>query len=175
MNHLFQLLRDRIGPANDRVFLETPSGTGLTYAAVLAASARAAAALTELGVEPGDRVAAQVEKTPEALMLYLGVIRAGAIFLPLNTAYTNAELGYFLATLSQNSSFAIRLDAKRWRRLRQRPGSHRSRRSAPMDKDHFPKNALASRGISAISHAAWTISPPFFTPRGPPAAPRAPC
>lgn len=96
-NHLFQQIRDRIGPATDRVFLEIPGGARLTYADAIAASARAAAALVELGVEPGDRVAAQVEKSAEALMLYLGAIRAGAIFLPLNTAYTIAELDYFLS------------------------------------------------------------------------------
>ena len=95
-NHLFQNIRDRIGPANDRVFLETPGGAHLTYAAVIAASGRAAAALAELGVEPGDRVAVQVEKSAEALMLYLAALRVGAIFLPLNTAYTIAELSYFL-------------------------------------------------------------------------------
>ena len=48
------------------------------------------------GVEPGDRVAAQVEKTPENLLLYLATLRAGAVFLPLNTAYTLAELDYFI-------------------------------------------------------------------------------
>jgi malonyl-CoA/methylmalonyl-CoA synthetase len=55
-----------------------------------------AGALAALGVVPGDRVAAQIEKSPEGLMLYLGAIRAGAVFLPLNTAYTTAELDYFL-------------------------------------------------------------------------------
>jgi malonyl-CoA/methylmalonyl-CoA synthetase len=52
-------------------------------------------ALRSLGVEPGDRVAAQVEKSPEAILLYLACLRAGAVFLPLNTGYTMAELGYF--------------------------------------------------------------------------------
>src|ERR1700730_7981556 len=59
-------------------------------------SGRYAEALAELGLKPGDRVAAQVEKSVEALMLYLGAIRAGAIFLPLDTTYTSAELDYFL-------------------------------------------------------------------------------
>jgi malonyl-CoA/methylmalonyl-CoA synthetase len=48
------------------------------------------------GVEPGDRVAVQVEKTVENLLLYLAVLRAGAVYLPLNTAYTLAELDYFI-------------------------------------------------------------------------------
>ena len=50
----------------------------------------------DLGVKPGDRVAAQVEKSAEALMLYLGSLRAGAVYLPLNTAYTAGEIRYFL-------------------------------------------------------------------------------
>jgi malonyl-CoA/methylmalonyl-CoA synthetase len=49
-----------------------------------------------LGVKPGDRVAVQVEKSIEALMLYLATIRAGGVFLPLNTAYTPTEVEYFL-------------------------------------------------------------------------------
>src|ERR671913_506598 len=47
-------------------------------------------------VKPGDRVAAQIKKTPTALVLYLAALRAGAVFLPLNTAYTTAELDYFI-------------------------------------------------------------------------------
>ena len=52
--------------------------------------------LADAGVKPGDRVAVQAEKSPAALALYLACLRAGAIFLPLNTAYTPAELDYFL-------------------------------------------------------------------------------
>ncbi len=52
--------------------------------------------LDALGVRPGDRVAVQVEKSPEALMLYLACLRTGAVYLPLNTAYTLAELDYFI-------------------------------------------------------------------------------
>jgi malonyl-CoA/methylmalonyl-CoA synthetase len=79
-----------------RAFLETPAGLSWTYADLAALSTCYASALVELGVKPGDRIAAQVEKSPEALMLYLGALRAGAAFLPLNTAYTDAELAYFL-------------------------------------------------------------------------------
>jgi malonyl-CoA/methylmalonyl-CoA synthetase len=48
------------------------------------------------GVKPGDRVAAQTEKSVEALVLYLATVRAGAVYLPLNTAYTLNELDYFI-------------------------------------------------------------------------------
>jgi malonyl-CoA/methylmalonyl-CoA synthetase len=93
-NHLFGQIRARAA-APDAPFLETPAGT-LSYGDMFAASARYAAALAAAGVEPGDRVAVQVEKSSAALMLYLGCVRAGAAFLPLNTAYTAAELAYFI-------------------------------------------------------------------------------
>ncbi len=95
-NHLFQAIRDRIGPFDARIFLETPGSVSLTFADLLSHSGRIASLLAARGVAPGDRVAAQVEKSAEALMLYLGAVRAGAIFLPLNPAYTEAELAYFL-------------------------------------------------------------------------------
>ncbi|MCX2723521.1 AMP-binding protein [Roseibium salinum] len=94
-NHLFDALTAYI-PDPDKMFLETADGTGLSYREMLARSAQYAGALHKLGVKPGDRVAAQVEKSPDALMLYLGTIRAGGVFLPLNTAYTPAEVGYFV-------------------------------------------------------------------------------
>lgn len=96
-NHLFDTLIYRLHGQKGRVFLETPDGLSWTYADIDALSARAAAALVRLGIKPGDRVAAQVEKSPHALILYLATLRAGAVFLPLNTAYTGAEAAYFLA------------------------------------------------------------------------------
>jgi len=95
-SHLFASIVDRI-ESGGRTFIETPAGRRITYDDVLAGSARLAGALRALGVEPGDRVMVQVEKSPEALLLYLGCARAGAIFLPLNTAYTLAELEYFVS------------------------------------------------------------------------------
>jgi malonyl-CoA/methylmalonyl-CoA synthetase len=94
-NHLFDLIRSRM-PAPDAPFALLDDGRRFSYGDMVAASARFANALVGLGVKPGDRVAVQVEKSFEALMLYLGTVRAGAIFLPLNTAYTPAEIEYFL-------------------------------------------------------------------------------
>ncbi|EKF18560.1 malonate--CoA ligase [Nitratireductor pacificus] len=93
-NHLFDAIRAAARP--EATFIETMDGRRWTYGDMLAQSARLAGALTRLGVQPGDRVAVQVEKSPEALMLYLATVRAGAIYLPLNTAYTLAELDYFI-------------------------------------------------------------------------------
>lgn len=84
------------GHPTDRTFLTTQDNQRFSYGDVARLSARAAAALAARGVEPGDRVAVQVEKSPEALFLYLGALRAGAVFLPLNTAYTPSEVAYFV-------------------------------------------------------------------------------
>jgi malonyl-CoA/methylmalonyl-CoA synthetase len=77
-------------------FIETPKGCVWTYGDMLDVSGRIASVLAGLGVEPGDRVAVQVEKSAEALMVYLACLRAGAVYLPLNIAYTLAELDYFI-------------------------------------------------------------------------------
>ena len=94
-NHLFSLVRDGV-PDPAKTVIETPEGRRYSYADLIARSGAYAAALQAAGVRPGDRVAVQVEKSPEVIFLYLGVVRAGAAFLPLNTAYTPAEIGYFL-------------------------------------------------------------------------------
>ena len=93
-NHLFDAIRRSI-PADDAVFIETAERRW-TYGDMLEWSGRIAGAIDTLGVRPGDRVAVQVEKSAHALMLYLACIRCGAIYLPLNTAYTLAELDYFI-------------------------------------------------------------------------------
>jgi malonyl-CoA/methylmalonyl-CoA synthetase len=83
-------------PEPGAVFIETHDGRVITYGDLRDQSARYAHALRRAGVEPGDRVAVQVEKSPEAILLYLACLRAGAVYLPLNTGYTLAELAYFL-------------------------------------------------------------------------------
>ncbi len=85
-----------IHAGKDTPFLHLPDGQTLTHAAFLDMAARLANALTGLGLEPDDRVAVQVHKSPEALALYAACVQAGLIFLPLNTAYTGAELSYFI-------------------------------------------------------------------------------
>jgi malonyl-CoA/methylmalonyl-CoA synthetase len=85
-----------------------PDGRVWTYGDVEHASARMANLIVELGLQPGDRVAAQVEKTPEALVLYLAAMRAGMVFLPLNPAYQRHELGISSTTRSRASSSAGR-------------------------------------------------------------------
>jgi malonyl-CoA/methylmalonyl-CoA synthetase len=80
----------------DRLFLRTAAGRRVTYSDMSRLVDRIAAALVQRGVNPADRVVAQVEKSPEAIALYLACLRLGAVFVPLNTAYTTAEVDYFL-------------------------------------------------------------------------------
>jgi len=94
-NHLVSGLMAR-SPGPQRRFVETAEGRVVTYGGITALSGRLASALVALGVEPGDRVAVQAEKSVEALALYLAVVRAGAVYLPLNMAYTRAEVSYFV-------------------------------------------------------------------------------
>jgi malonyl-CoA/methylmalonyl-CoA synthetase len=93
--NLFEQIRRRIA-SPQQTLMETATGTRITYGDMLERTGRIANILVMRGVEPGDRVAVQIEKSPENLLLYLAVLRAGAVFLPLNTAYTTAELDYFI-------------------------------------------------------------------------------
>ncbi|WP_225026806.1 malonate--CoA ligase [Xinfangfangia pollutisoli] len=80
----------------DRGFLLLDDGREISGAAFLAMVARAGHALQAAGLRAGDRVAVQVAKSPEALAIYGASVALGAVFLPLNTAYTPVELDYFL-------------------------------------------------------------------------------
>ncbi|MBN9599470.1 MAG: malonyl-CoA synthase [Afipia sp.] len=92
--NLFSRLFDQLDdPA--RLAIETPDGARISYGDLIALSGRYANYLVSRGVKPGDRVASQTEKSVPALVLYLATVRAGAVFLPLNTAYTLNELDYF--------------------------------------------------------------------------------
>ncbi len=94
-NPLHDTLFGRHG-ARDAAFILRPDGDVVTYAAFLRRAAQVAHALRRAGVGPGDRVAVQVEKSSEAVALYAACMQAGAVFLPLNTAYTAGEVAYFV-------------------------------------------------------------------------------
>jgi malonyl-CoA/methylmalonyl-CoA synthetase len=93
--YLYDVVSSRF-PSLQKAFIENHDGVVTTYGDLADGSAKMANALIALGVVPGDRVAVQVEKSPEMILLYLGCVRAGAVFLPLNTAYTANEISYFL-------------------------------------------------------------------------------
>lgn len=94
--NLYATLRTRFPEDANAVFLEQPGGMILSYGDADHQSASMAAMLRSLDVTTGDRVVVQVEKSPQAVLLYLACLRVGAIYIPLNTAYTPAELDYFI-------------------------------------------------------------------------------
>ena len=81
----------------ERPFLVAEGAPLLTYGGMLAETARAAAWLRSIGLRLGDRALVQVHKSPAAVILYLACLRAGVVFIPLNTAYQESELAYFLS------------------------------------------------------------------------------
>ena len=81
----------------ERLAIETHDGERISYGELIARVGRMANVLVARGVKVGDRVAAQVDKSVANIMLYLATVRAGAVYLPLNTAYTQNELAHFIA------------------------------------------------------------------------------
>ena len=76
---------------------ETDNDETVTYSEMETMAGRMAGALAAAGLKPGDRIAVQVDKSAANVALYLGALRAGAVYTPLNTAYTPEEIAYFLA------------------------------------------------------------------------------
>ncbi|HEX4943721.1 MAG TPA: malonyl-CoA synthase [Usitatibacteraceae bacterium] len=94
--NLYSLFESRFPADRTRPLLILPDGREISYGQAEESCARFAAFLAGRGLSPGDRVAVQVEKSPEALLLYLACLRAGLVYLPLNSAYQAGEVGYFL-------------------------------------------------------------------------------
>jgi malonyl-CoA/methylmalonyl-CoA synthetase len=93
--NLFSRLFDRLDDPN-RLAIETLDGQRVSYGELVARAGQMANVLVSRGLKPGDRVAAQGEKSVSGLVLYLATVRAGAVYLPLNTAYTLNELEYLI-------------------------------------------------------------------------------
>ena len=98
--NLYALLQAHFPQDRSKIALESASDAIYSYAKLEELTARYAGFIAALGVVPGDRIAVQVEKSPEALCLYLACLQSGAVFLPLNSAYQAAEVDYFLGDAS---------------------------------------------------------------------------
>ena len=99
--NLYARFAARFPKDRGRSFIDVPgpggtAGIHYTYGDLDSIAGRFARLIADLGAKPGDRLVAQTEKSPEALFLYLACLRAGVIYVPLNTAYRPAELEYFL-------------------------------------------------------------------------------
>ena len=144
-NHLFDALAGggrELAPA-----LHTETET-LTHASLWRAVGRWAAALGALGVRPGERVVARVEKSAANLILYLATVRAGGVYVPLNPAYTDAELAFFLADAEPA---AVVCDPAA-------EGAVRALASVPSDRGHPRPRAGADREVRAPTPAPRVVT-----------------
>ena len=148
--NLYALLEAHFPADRSATSLETPDGTVWTFADVASESARYANLVREWGVRPGDRVAVQVEKSPQALILYLACLRVGAVYLPLNPAYPESELDYFLADAEPRMVVA-RPESLDW----VAPLCERHRAGAPL--------TLGTRGDGTLVEASRAMSDGFDT------------
>ena len=87
---------DRVAAHPSKPVFELPNGSNITYGKLFKTTQSIAAVLHSAGMSAGDRVVVQVEKSPQAIAAYLATLQVGGIYVPLNTAYTAAELQYFL-------------------------------------------------------------------------------
>ncbi|HLY78970.1 MAG TPA: AMP-binding protein [Caulobacteraceae bacterium] len=94
--NLYARLAAQFPAERNKAFARMPDGREVSYGALEAGAGRLATLLQAKGVAPGDRVAVQTAKSLEAVMLYLAALKLGAVLLPLNTAYTAAEVDYFV-------------------------------------------------------------------------------
>ncbi len=94
--NLYALLQSRFPNDPEAIWIQTGDGEQLRYSDIDEATARYAGALAAQGVVAGERVLVQVDKSAQTLILYLAALRLGAIFVPINTAYTPTEVSYFL-------------------------------------------------------------------------------
>jgi malonyl-CoA/methylmalonyl-CoA synthetase len=149
--NLYEKIRASAPPDPARLLLETPAGRRFSYGGLDRLSGRIANALQSRGVAAGDRVAVQVEKSPEVILLYLACLRMGAVYLPLNTAYTLAELDYFFGDAEPA---AIVCDPERAAGIAELPAA---RAASVLTLDAHGRGSLSEAASSAA--ASFAIVP----------------
>jgi malonyl-CoA/methylmalonyl-CoA synthetase len=153
-HNLYSLFQTRFPADRSKPLLLLDSGAPVTYGEAHATSARYAAMLAARGLAPGDRVAVQVEKSPEALLLYLACLRAGLVYLPLNPAYQVGEVEYFFEN-SEPRAVVAQPKSTPWLQPL----------TAKLGIPHV--FTLTDRGDGSLTQAARDFDPRFTTvPRG---------
>ncbi len=185
----FSLLAPRFDPARGEPFLTAPGAGSRSYAEIGDLAGAIAAALAAAGARPGDRVAVQVEKSAENVALYLASLLGGFVYLPLNTAYTDDELSYFIADaepavfvtdparadMAPNGLALLTLDAKGAGSLTDAARAEAPRAPVARDKNDLavilytsgttgrPKGAMITHGNLASNtralHQIWGFRP----------------
>ncbi|MFO1352913.1 MAG: AMP-binding protein [Gammaproteobacteria bacterium] len=169
--NLYHLIRHRLPADPERLAITTPEGVHYRYADLEHESARCANFLTSLGLAPGERVLVQIDKSPEALFLYLGCIRAGFIYLPVNTAYRRAELDYFLSdaepkvVICSGAALSLFAELCRARKIEhlytlEGDGSGTLRNGYERAEDRFSTVVSVDRDVAAILYTSGTTGRP---------------
>jgi malonyl-CoA/methylmalonyl-CoA synthetase len=146
-NHnIYALFQSRFPADRQQPVIELPDGSSYSYAELDQQSARYARLLTESGVVKGDRVAVQVEKSPQALFLYLGCLRAGFTYLPLNTAYLAKEVDYFMENAEPAAVVCRPVDQAR---IAEQAAAHGISHVFTLDADGSGSLAVQAAGVPA--------------------------
>ena len=140
--NLFSRLFDGLDDPG-RLAIETVDGQRISYGELISRAGQMANVLVDRGVKPGDRVAAQTEKSVPGLVLYLAAVRAGAVYLPLNTAYTLNELEYFIT--DAEPSLVVCDPSKARRHRRDRGEGRRQGRNAGSRRQGFADGCRRQR------------------------------
>lgn len=125
----------------DKTFLALPQGQNYSFGDIDELSGRIATQLLTLDVLPDDRVLAQTDKTPATLALYLATLRIGAIFVPLNTAYTNSEIAYFMGDAQPKIFFCNAPQYDNLKLIAEQQGVAHTYILGNTEKKHFWKKA----------------------------------
>uniref|UniRef100_A0A6S6U4N9 Acetoacetyl-CoA synthetase [leucine] (EC) n=1 Tax=uncultured Thiotrichaceae bacterium TaxID=298394 RepID=A0A6S6U4N9_9GAMM len=148
-NYLAQHLRSASANQGNGVFAKRPDGSTVTYQTFFDGAEALAKTLISKGVQPDDRVAVQVDKSIEVLQLYVGTVLAGAVFLPLNTAYTATEVSYFI----EDASPAVFVC---------RPSSHAELEPLATKLGVLAVETLADDGSGSLTDYARTVDTESF-------------
>jgi malonyl-CoA/methylmalonyl-CoA synthetase len=149
--NLYTLFRSRFPHDLDDCWLETDDAKYYSWRDLERGTAKIANLFTSLQLPPGSRIAAQVEKSPEALMLYLATVRAGFVYLPLNTAYRASEMEYFIG----NATPAVVVcSPKNFGWITQIAFREGTRHVFTLDEPHQGRNSgtLLSRAVHHADH-----------------------
>ncbi|MBS0317899.1 MAG: malonyl-CoA synthase [Proteobacteria bacterium] len=162
--NLFAVLRGGFPADQDGVAIETDDGLRYSWRDLDHASAMLANLLESLGLPEGSRIAAQVEKSVEAVLLYLATLRAGYVYLPLNTAYQSAEIEYFIGNAEpavvvctpKNFSWVSKIAFKAGTRHVFTLGEGRSGSLLERAAHHSDRHAVAERGFDDLAVIIYT-------------------
>ena len=173
--NLFAALRAAFPQDLDRIAVETDNGLHYSWRDLERASAMIANLLAALKLGEGARIAVQVEKSVEALLLYLATLRAGYVFLPLNTAYQSAEIEYFIGNAEPEVVVCSSANAPWVGPIAQAAGV---RHVFTLNDDRsgtLLELAAQCSDRHTRPNGATTTWPPSSTPAAPPAAARVRC